>query len=214
MAVRAGLLISFVAAACATCAGCTSAPIDMSASDPLEAEALDHQAALRSGAARLVETVEGNGWSVSANPAEAARAILGRLIGGEDSGDAEGPADAVATYLAGQDAPFQSAVSDVEALSSLTRDVTTLAIAVASSDGRLPQAALARDIAASENALGAVRRAAAFFEAVGEQAAFSEEQTEAFSSALSGLKEAEAGLARGADALAERRWAARSGLFG
>ena len=210
MAFRAGFIASLAAAA--ACAGCTSAPIDMSASDPVEAQALDQQAALRSQARALVSRVEDNGWSVSADPAEAARALLGRLIGGvrdEASRD-----DAVAAYLSGHDAPFRAAVADVESLSAQTRNLSRLAIAVASADGRLPQAGLSRDIAASESALGAVRRAADFFQEVGREAGLNAQEEAALASAVSALREAEAELARGADALAERRWAARSGLFG
>ena len=192
-------------------AGCTSAPIDMSAAGPVELDALDEQDVLRERADQLAMLVDEEGWSISANPAEAARNLLGRLIGG-DRGDQE-PVSAVETYLARHDAPFRAAVSDVEDLSQRSRDVAGLAITVASADGRLPQASLARDIAAAERALGAVRRAKAFFNAVGEAAAFGEAEREAYANALSGLREAEAALARGADALAERRWAARTGLF-
>jgi hypothetical protein len=212
VAVRAGIIASIFIAASALCAGCTSAPIDMSAADPLESEALVQQAELRAAAAELTALVEDNGWSQTANPAEAARALLGRLIGGGEAPDDAD--DAVASYLARHDSPFHAAVADIETLAARTRGLAGLAITVASVDGRLPQAGLARDIAASETALGAVRRAEGFFQAVGRDAALSEDQQAAFAVALSGLREAEAGLARGADALAERRWAARSGLFG
>ena len=104
-------------------------------------------------------------------------------------------------------------MADIESLAVQTRSLSELAIAVASADGRLPQAGLSRDIAASESALGAVRRASDFFEAVGREAGLDDAQGAALSSAVSALREAGAGLARGADALAERRWAARSGLF-
>ena len=210
VAVRAGL-IAFILTA-ALCAGCTSAPIDMSAADPLEAPALDSQAALREQARVVVSRVETNGWSQSDDPADAARALLGRLIGG--GGDEVMRDDAVARYLAAHEAPFRAAVADIESLSEQTRTLSRLAVDVASADGSLSQAGLSRDIAASESALGAVRRAAGFFEAVGREASLSEAEAAALSSALSALREAGAGLARGADALAERRWAARSGLFG
>jgi hypothetical protein len=193
-------------------AGCTTAPIDMSAVDPLEAEALVQQASLRDAAADLSALVDDNGWSQSANPAEAARAVLGRLIGGSDGEEAED--SAVELYIQGHDAPFRAAIADIEMLSERTRALAVLAITVASADGRLPQAGLARDIAASESALGAVRRAEDFFGAVGEQSDLSEEERAAYANALSALRAAEVNLARGADALAERRWAARSGLFG
>lgn len=212
MAARAGFVISFFAAVSAVCAGCTTAPIDMSTADPIESEALAQQASLRTAASELAALVNDNGWSQGENPAEAARAMLGRLIGG--GGDDEDQDSPVATYIGGHEAPFRAAVADIEMLAERTRNLATLAIAVASADGRLPQAGLARDIAASESALGAVRRAEGFFGAVRDQADLTEEEDAAFSSALSALREAETGLARGADALAERRWAARSGLFG
>ena len=208
MAVRAGVIASILTAA--LCLGCTSAPIDMSAADPVEAQALERQSDLRTEARALVSRVEENGWSVSDDPAEAARALLGRLIGG---GRQAARDDAVAAYLANHDDPFRAAVADIESLAVQTRSLSELAIAVASADGRLPQAGLSRDIAASESALGAVRRAADFFEAVGREAGLNDAQRAALSSAVSALREAGAGLARGADALAERRWAARSGLF-
>jgi len=212
VAARAGLAISIFAAATALCAGCTTAPIDMSAADPVEAEALAQQDSLRDAAAVLTALVDDNGWSQSDNPAEAARALLGRLIGGGDG--AEDEDSAVAIYLENHGEPFRAAVADVEMLAERTRALAALAISVASSDGRLPQAGLARDIAASESALGAVRRAEGFFSAVRDEADLSEDEDAAFASALSALSEAETRLARGADALAERRWAARTGLFG
>ncbi len=184
----------------------------MSAADPVESEAMAQQAALRAAAAELTALVDDSGWSQGANPAEAARAMLGRLIGGGD--ESQGEASPVAAYIDAHEAPFRAAVADVEMLAERTRSLAVLAIAVASADGRLPQAGLARDIAASESALGAVRRAEGFFGAVRDEADLTEEEDAAFSSALSALREAEIGLARGADALAERRWAARSGLFG
>lgn len=184
----------------------------MSAVDPLESEALGQQAALRTAASELTALVEDSGWSESANPADAARAVLGRLIGGGGaSGDEASP---VATYLEGRDAPYRAAIADLGELTERTRGLAALAIAVASADGRLPQAGLARDIAASESALGAVRRAEGFFQAVRDAAELNAEEDAAFASALSALGAAESNLARGADALAERRWAARSGLFG
>jgi hypothetical protein len=85
---------------------------------------------------------------------------------------------------------------------------------VASADGRLPQAALARDIAASERALGAVRRASVFFQALQDELSEGQADPAALQSALDQLGEAETRLAYGADALAERRWAARTGLLG
>ena len=194
----------------AVCAGCTSAPIDMSAADPVEAPAMERQSALRAEAGALVSRVEDNGWSLSADPTEAARAFLGRLIGGGEDAARD---DAVAAYLADHDDPFRAAVADIEALAAQTRSLSGLAVAVAGADGRLPQEELSEDIAASERALGAVRRAADFFQAVGRKADLNDAQEAALSSTVSALRESAAGLAEGADALAERRWAARSGLF-
>lgn len=216
-AVRAIFKPVFAATALAlACAACTSAPIDMSASDPVTTEALSQQTALRANALEVVELVDTRGWAVEDNPAQAASALLSRLIGGGGDDDAAPGATAVEAYLTAHAMPGEAARSDITMLSARTQTVAELAILVASLDGNLSQAGLARDIAASESALGAVRRAISFFGAVDEHLKRESGAIESagLDEALGELSRIETRLARGADALAERRWATRSGLFG
>lgn len=214
MAIRAGFKTLIITAGVAFgCAACSSAPIDMRAADPLEREALAQQGELRTAAADLSNLVETKGWAVSDNASDAARAMLQRLIGGQGDGEAA-RASTVAAYLDAHDDPAAAAQADLGGLADNALRVAQLAIVVASADGSLPQAGLARDIAASESALGAVRRAEAFFKAVRSEADLNEAQAGQISASLTTLREAENALARGADALAERRWAARNGLLG
>ncbi len=214
MAIRAGFRSVLVATALAGgCVACTSAPIDMRAEDPLERGAVVEQSALRVAAAELSALVETNGWAQTDNAEGAARAMLARLIGGGGAAE-DARASTVTAYLDAHDDPAQAAQEDLARLSDSALEVARLAITVASVDGQLPQAALARDIAASESALGALRRAHAFFDAVREEAVLDEAADSEMAASIEVLGEAETALARGADALAERRWATRSGLFG
>ena len=217
MAVRAGFTSIIIILVATLCSACTSAPIDMSAgADGEQAELRTEQAELRERADALADLVDARGWSVSAEPGEAARALLGRLIGGASSND---PTESsVERYLSDHEAPGQAAAGDLQRLTARTRELTELTLAVAGAEGRLGQASLARDIADSERALGAVRRASAFFEAVqdavqAETGEAADDDVVAVRAELADLAAAEAALARGADALAERRWAMRSGLF-
>jgi hypothetical protein len=186
-------------------AGCASAPIDMRASDDSELNAVQVQ--LRDQANGLADRLELQGWTLSSTPAEATRSFLGRLIGGADTVEEAG-SDSVALYLAQSDA--ERAQQDLAGLVAETQALADQTLVVASVDGVISSSALARDLAAVERALGAVRRAKAFFTEVSQQAGWQD----ALTLDLYNIVAAERRLATAADALAERRWATRSGLFG
>ncbi|MGJ3232677.1 MAG: hypothetical protein ACFE0P_12870 [Oceanicaulis sp.] len=172
--------------------------------EPDEARVLEEQAALRGEADALAALVERAGWSLAPAPGDQARSFLGRLIGGA-ADDSEAAPDPVAVYLDSAGA-LDAIAADVSGLAGETRDVARRAAAVAGAPEGLARASLERDIAAAEGALGAVRRARAFFLEVetrigGAHAPVAE--------GVLALKAAETALAEAADALAERRWAGR-----
>ncbi len=195
----------------ATMSGCASAPIDMRGVQ--EGGAIAGQMELRSAANALADRLDQAGWTVSATPAEATRSFFDRLIGGADADEAEPQEDPVALYLAL--AETAEAVSvDISDLVSETNALATQALGVASSDQALGAQTLADDLAAVERSLGAVRRATGFFEAVLAQGDWDAAAPYALEARLESLRAAQTRLAASADVLAERRWAARSGLFG
>ncbi|MFP4518646.1 MAG: hypothetical protein ACLFQ5_04240 [Oceanicaulis sp.] len=182
-------------------AGCASGPIDMVSGPPDEARVLEAQASLRETAALLTEAIDQAGWSLTPPPGAQARSFLGRLIGGGDA-EADPGADPVSAYLA-EAATVQRIAADITSLTERARSVSQTADAVAAAPEGLSRTALERDIAAAEGALGALRRAKAFFAAVGERV---DGGNAAVTDRLAALRQAEAGLADAADALAERRW--------
>jgi hypothetical protein len=198
-------------AAPAFASGCASAPISMAPSN--ESRLVADQLVLRANADALATRLETAGWTITATPAEATRSFFGRLIGGSDSvEDADERPDAVVAYLGSAD--FQTVENDLEALVAETRALADQTLLVASSDGVIEASALTRDIASVERALGAVRRAEDFFESVIDRESWDNAAEAALLARLQGAGAAEARLASAADALAERRWATRSGLFG
>jgi hypothetical protein len=197
-------LILALLAAPALASACASAPINIGASDDSELSAA--QIELREQANALADRLEQHGWAVSATPAETTRSFLGRLIGGADAVDETG-SDPVALYLANYG--VAQAEQDLATLIVETGSLADQALSVAAADGPISSADLARDIAAVERALGAVRRAKSFFTQVSERGQWQEELT----IQLYNIVAAETRLAASADALAERRWAMRSGLF-
>jgi hypothetical protein len=204
-----GLCLALSAAAMS---GCASAPIDMLSAAP--GEAVADQVELRSAANALADRIDQAGWTLSATPAEARRSFLNRLIGGRsDEGEAEPEDDAVTLYLASVSTP-QAVEADLISLIDGADDVAAQTLTVASSDDALGARALADDLAAVERALGAVRRATAFFDAVLAQGGWDDASVFGLAAQLETARAAETRLAASADALAERRWAARSGLFG
>ncbi len=169
------------------------------------------QVELRQQADDLARRLDEAGWSLTATPAEATRSFFGRLIGGADTVE-ETAADPVETYMA--ELSIIQVNDDLVGLVAETRTLADQALLVASADGNIESGALERDIAAVERALGAVRRAEGFFETVADQDQWSTTDQAALLVGLEGLEQVEARLAASADALAERRWATRSGLFG
>lgn len=179
-------------------AGCASGPIDISA--PAVAE-LASQAALRAQAQELTARVDEAGWSLTGSSGAATRAFFGRLLGGAG---ADEPEDSpVSVYLAQAEAGAQVARSDLDELLTLTRAAADAAGAVATASAPLSESALGRDIAAAENAIGAVRRAHAFFSAVDQELGG---DTGALAGRLDALTVERDRLVEAADALADRRW--------
>ncbi|MEQ8404360.1 MAG: hypothetical protein RKE49_04620 [Oceanicaulis sp.] len=180
-------------------AGCASGPIDMVQAETDAPRVLEEQAVLRDGAQALAAHVDEAGWSVAPPAADQARSFLGRLIGGESA-----PADQtdpVADYLEGM--TLARIAAHIDALAAKTLAVSDQANAVAAAPQGLSRDALQRDIAAAESALGAIRRARAFFAEVGARVSA---PGDSVAVGLDDLKAAETALAEAADALAERRW--------
>lgn len=193
---------------------CTSAPIDMAASEADEA-LVREQAELRALAQSLSDLIDDNAWTLTANSDDAARSFLGRLIGGGEAETAsEDASTRVAQYRDAEPDLVQAVTRDIEQIVRPAENLARLAISVASSDGQLGSQALARDIAASETALGAVRRAKSFFSVLSEAIEVSPDHGAQLAASLERLARSERALAVAADALAERRWATRTGLFG
>ena len=201
-----------LALSAATLSSCASAPIDMLGAP--QGEATAGQVELRSAANALADRLEEAGWTLGATPAETRRSFFDRLIGGgSDEDEGEPKDDPVTLYLATASTP-QAVEADLARLIDGADDVAAQTLSVASSDDALSARTLADDLAAVERALGAVRRATAFFEAVLAQGGWEEAAAYALTAQLETARAAETRLAASADALAERRWAARSGLFG
>jgi hypothetical protein len=183
--------------AAAALSACAGAPVDMSGG-LTGGQAASTHADLRRTAASLRALVDEEGWSLGG------AGLMARLIRGHD-GSTE---HAVERYLeAVDDTPSAALTQDARRVSVLSRETASLAIRAASA-GESSDGDLAGDLAAVEGALAAVRCAQGFFVAAADAAqAVDEPMTRAFAD----LGEAEQGLARAADALAERRWAARLG---
>ena len=192
---------------CPAIAGCASQPIALGT----EAQAgLEAEARLRAQASRLSTLVDEEGWTLSAGPADAARQFFSRLINGGDEG--EDTTDPVHVYLEAQGMNAALAFhEDLARLTTLAQGVADAATAVGSSSAGLGQATLTQDLAAAENALGAVRRAEEFFIAVSERLD-DVSDAEARTEALETFADEKSRLASAADTLAERRWAAQSNL--
>ena len=200
--------LRYMACACAltafTVTGCASGPIDMARAPDAQAGVIAEEAALRDAAGGLAAHVEAQGWTLAPPAGEAARSFLGRLIGGE--GETADAGDPVADYIDAA-ASLTRITADLSDLGRRTLQVSVDAGAVASAPEGLSLSALERDIAAAETALGAVRRARAFFAEVSARAGT---PGDALSEKLTELAAAETALAEAADALAERRWSRRT----
>lgn len=209
LGVKPCLCVAALVLTSATLSGCASAPISMQSET--SGSLMLAQVELRQQADDLARRLDEAGWSLTATPAEATRSFFGRLIGGADTVE-ETAADPVETYMA--ELSIIQVNDDLVGLVAETRTLADQALLVASADGNIESGALERDIAAVERALGAVRRAEGFFETVADQDQWSTTDQAALLVGLEGLEQVEARLAASADALAERRWATRSGLFG
>jgi len=183
--------------ACVSLGACAGAPIDMSAGlNGAPGQAV--HAELHQSATSLRTLIDDEGWTLGDTP------LLARLIRGQDSsGDR-----AVARYLDTADGDASAVLAaDAARLTQASQQTASLAMRAASASNAGAET-LAADLAAVEGALAAVRRAKGFFASVAEEAQASGER---WNAALSELGEAEQHLALAADALAERRWAARLG---
>ncbi|WP_146190658.1 hypothetical protein [Marinicauda salina] len=199
-----------IIACAAALTACASAPLDLAfqrerAAAPVETE-------LRDAAREMTDQVEAAGWSLSEDGGVSMGGFLDRLVrGGRQGAPDQSP---VERYLAeAGDAPGPRLEADIAAASAMSSEVARNALAVASTGASLDSDALARDIAAAESALGAARRARAFFVEV---RASAPEGADApgLESALVDLDASIAALATAADALAERRWAGEDALVG
>jgi hypothetical protein len=165
-----------------------------------QAGVIAEEAALRDTAGSLAAHVEAQGWTLTPPAGDAALSLLGRLIGGQGAPADIG--DPVEDYINAATSPGRIS-ADISDLGLKTLQVAVDAGAVAAAPVVLSLSALERDIAAAETALGAVRRARAFFAEVSARAGT---QADLLSEKLAELAAAETALAEAADALAERRW--------
>ena len=205
------ILLSLSLVLCAwSIPGCASAPINMRGAQ--ERSAVVEQVELRGVANALADRLDQAGWAVSATPAEATRSFFNRLIGGGDRGEASPRTDPVMAYLAVA-TTSETVEADIIGLIEETDAVSAQALGVADSETALGARTLANDLAAVERALGAVRRAADFFQAVLAQGEWDDASSSDLETRLEAVRAAETRLAASADVLAERRWAVRSGLF-
>lgn len=169
------------------------------------------QVQLREQAANLAARLEEANWAITATPEEATRSFFGRLIGGAQTVESNA-IDTVAAYL--DDADLLRVDSDINGLVGETQTLADVTLIVASADGSIDSGSLERDLAKVERALGAVRRANDFFVAVADHNSWGEDEAQSIAAWVIMIGHAETRLATAADALAERRWASRSGLFG
>lgn len=192
---------------CLLVVGCASQPISLAAQSQTGLEA---QTRLRYTAAALSQKVDDEGWSLTAPPQEAARAFFGRLING--ASETEPEASPVNVYLSATDTPTDQILTDLDFLITNIESVTRDSLELALSDVSLSRRALIQDLAATESALGAVRRADGFFKAVADTMNASDDvQTR-----LRDLASAQTYLLGAADALSARHWSEQhaSGLTG
>ena len=186
--------------------GCASAPISIDPDTASTAGEARPQTELRSLAAAVEVRIRENGWTLRPAASDGARRLLGRLIGGGSPQPvAENGSDPVALYLTRN--PADAALVDMAELMGDAAALGGLVAEVAAFERGLDAASLNLDIAAAEGALAAVRRAAAFFEAVGDASDLDGDREAVFDAQLADLRRAQRGLALAADALAERRWA-------
>lgn len=192
---------------CLILTGCASQPISLAAEGQTGLEA---QTRLRYTAAALSQKVDDEGWSLTAPPQEAARAFFGRLING--ASEAEPDVSPVITYLNATETPSEQILTDLEFLIESIESVARDSLELALSDAAMSRRSLIPDLAATESALGAVRRADGFFNAVAENMNAGED----IQTRLSDLASAQNYLLGAADALSARHWSEQhtSGLTG
>jgi len=192
---------------CTMVSGCASQPISIAAQDQADMET---QTRLRDTATALSQRVDAEGWSLTAPPQEAARAFFGRLINGSSAEEAQ--SSPVAVYLAATEMPAQQVATDLDFLISNIRSVAIDTLEIALSEHEFSRRALIADLAATESALGATRRAEEFFKAMADELGAGED----IQSRLSELEQAQIFLLGAADALSARHWSAQnnSGLTG
>jgi len=201
-----GLVVGLCSCTAALTA-CASQPIALGAESQVDIEA---EARLRTQASRLSTLVDDEGWTLSAGPADAAREFFSRLVNG--GGSDEPGDDPVSLYVEAQGGSVALAFhEDLAQLTTLAQGVSEAAIRVSASEQGLGQTSLTQDLASTERALGAVRRAEEFFIAVSGHLDASADADQV-AQALQALADEKTRLADAADALAERRWAAQSNL--
>lgn len=178
-------------------AACAGAPMDMSAGLNNGAS-VTRASEVRHSAIELRTLIETEGWVLNGGTP-----LMARLIRGSAPGETS-----LARYLdAAQDPVSEQMTEDARRVADLTRQTVRLALDAAGQRGAGPDY-LAADLAAVEGALTAVRRSGRFFAAAAGEAG---SDSETLMRALTDLDKAEHDLALAADALAERRWALRTG---
>lgn len=193
--------------------GCASAPIDLAGSNSssqADIVAVSAQEDLRTAAGALRAQAADRGWALDERPA--LNVLFSRLVGGD--GDREG-GQAVADYLRRAEAraestPGATLAGDIVRAGGLADEVSAAAEVIIGARAPLSESGLRRDLSEIESALGALRRARTFFiaaEAAGRDR-FAAHEAEAVGIAMDRLEASVERLSAGADALAERRWAA------
>lgn len=188
---------------------CASAPFDLGAA-PQAPPVMASQQELRTAAATLVATVREQDWQLADTRGAGAFSLLGRLVGGTPEGDdLEAQPDPVLAYLDRHEGEAASQLrADIRLAAALTGEVVELAGRVAASERELERAAIDRDIAETEAALTAARKANAFFASAHAelQARDPLDPHTVLADALGRLEQRVDALAASADALADRRW--------
>lgn len=195
-------------------AGCVSTPQTASVSDEISLS--QTQSDLRTASRDLTGHFQEAGWSTGEGGSIGA--LAGILLNGRTESREPDP---VVTYLAriappeaGADTVFTAIETDLAAAASMAGTVAVHARAIGEGDSA-ETSALAGDISATEDAIVAVSRALEFFgDAIAAvDSRLDEEQRAALIARRQQLRAEYERLGESADAIADRRRAARSGIL-
>ena len=196
-------------------AGCVSTPqADLTGSEVVLSQS---QTDLRASAAQLREQFGAAGWSASQGGNSFGR-LANMLLNGREENPALSPVQLYVARIApaGADpsAIHASLETDLSTAASLAGTVAIHARAIGDGDSA-DHSSLASDLGATEDAIAAVSRALDFFDAaiVGVSQRLSSEQISDLQGRHDQLRAEFDRLGDAADAIADRRRAARDGLF-